>query len=90
MTDEELRIISKEIFGEPLSFIDMDLNKFIEETNKPDVLRRCGIDPDLQVGLDQESYVKTVQLYLYKHLKFITVVQENLKRNHIRIMKSCL
>lgn len=51
MTDEELRIISKEIFGEPLSFIDMDLNKFIKETNKPDVLRRYGINPTLESWL---------------------------------------
>lgn len=40
MTEAELRAVSKEIFGEP-----WDLQKFIMETNKPEVIQAYGYHP---------------------------------------------
>jgi hypothetical protein len=40
MTEAEVRAISKEIFGEP-----WDLQKFITETNKPEVIQAYGYHP---------------------------------------------
>lgn len=40
MTEAEVRLISKEIFGEP-----WDLQKFITETNKPEVIQAYGYHP---------------------------------------------
>ena len=40
MTEAEVRAISKEIFGEP-----WDLQKFVTETNKPEVIQAYGYHP---------------------------------------------
>lgn len=46
MTVEEVRLISKEIFGEP-----WDLQKFITETNKPEVIQAYGYHPVYEESL---------------------------------------
>jgi len=46
MTEEEVRKVSKEIFGEP-----WDLQKFITETNKPEVKIAYGFHPVYEESL---------------------------------------